>query len=53
MSSNKKVFLIGVCGAGMSALAAMLKEKGHDVYGSDTSFYPPASDFIKRHKIIF
>ena len=50
---QNKVFLIGICGSGMSALAAMFKEQGWDVSGSDTGFYPPSSDLLKRHKIKF
>lgn len=38
-----RIHLIGVCGVGMSALAGMLKEQGHNVSGSDTDMYPPIS----------
>ena len=41
-----KVHLIGICGTAMATLAAMLKEGGHDVGGSDQHVYPPMSDFL-------
>jgi UDP-N-acetylmuramate: L-alanyl-gamma-D-glutamyl-meso-diaminopimelate ligase len=36
---NKSAYLIGICGAGMSALAVLLKEAGYKVTGSDEGFY--------------
>ena len=42
----KKIHLIGVCGTAMGTLAAMLKQKGFAVSGSDSSVYPPMSDFL-------
>ncbi len=44
--SQFRVHLIGVCGTAMGTLAAMLKEKGFDVRGSDQNVYPPMSDFL-------
>ncbi len=41
------IHLMGVCGAGMSALAGMLKEKGYHVTGSDQNVYPPVSLFLE------
>lgn len=35
------VHLIGVSGTGMGALAALFREAGHRVTGSDTAFHPP------------
>jgi len=46
-----KIYLIGICGAGMASLAAMLKKKGHIVSGSDESTYPPMSTFLKEQSI--
>ena len=40
------IHLIGVCGTAMATLAALLKQKGHDVQGSDQDVYPPMSDFL-------
>jgi UDP-N-acetylmuramate: L-alanyl-gamma-D-glutamyl-meso-diaminopimelate ligase len=42
-----KVHLIAACGVGMSALAALLREAGHDVSGSDENAYPPASTILE------
>jgi UDP-N-acetylmuramate: L-alanyl-gamma-D-glutamyl-meso-diaminopimelate ligase len=43
-----RVHLIAACGVGMSALAALLKEAGHEVTGSDEGVYPPASTLLER-----
>jgi UDP-N-acetylmuramate: L-alanyl-gamma-D-glutamyl-meso-diaminopimelate ligase len=42
-----RVHLIAACGVGMSALAALLQQAGHDVTGSDTAAYPPASGLLE------
>ncbi len=42
-----KVHLIAACGVGMSALAALLREAGHGVTGSDEQAYPPASTILR------
>ena len=42
-----KVHLIAACGVGMSALAALLREAGHTVTGSDEQAYPPASSILR------
>ena len=47
----KKIHLIAVCGTAMGALAAMLKELGYEVTGSDAKVYPPMSDFLARKNI--
>jgi UDP-N-acetylmuramate: L-alanyl-gamma-D-glutamyl-meso-diaminopimelate ligase len=46
-----KIHLIGVCGTAMAALAAMLRQKGHDVQGSDQDVYPPMSHFLASEQI--
>ncbi|MGZ3806443.1 MAG: UDP-N-acetylmuramate--L-alanine ligase [Bacteriovorax sp.] len=43
----KKVFFYRVCGTGMGAAACLLKEKGYDVQGGDTNFYPPMSTYLE------
>jgi UDP-N-acetylmuramate: L-alanyl-gamma-D-glutamyl-meso-diaminopimelate ligase len=43
-----KIHLIAACGVGMSALASLLREAGHDVSGSDEQAYPPASTLLER-----
>jgi UDP-N-acetylmuramate: L-alanyl-gamma-D-glutamyl-meso-diaminopimelate ligase len=45
------IHLIAVCGTGMGALAAMLKELGYKVTGSDQHVYPPMSDFLAARGI--
>jgi len=47
----KVVHLIGICGTAMATLAAMLKQKGLDVRGSDQDVYPPMSDFLASEGI--
>jgi UDP-N-acetylmuramate: L-alanyl-gamma-D-glutamyl-meso-diaminopimelate ligase len=44
----KKVFLCGVAGTGMSALAGLFKEAGYAVSGSDSRFYPPVDRLLKE-----
>ena len=46
-----KVHLIGVCGTAMATLAALLKQRGYDVQGSDQGVYPPMSDFLAAEGI--
>jgi UDP-N-acetylmuramate: L-alanyl-gamma-D-glutamyl-meso-diaminopimelate ligase len=45
------VHLIGICGTAMATLAAMLKQKGIAVQGSDQDVYPPMSDFLDAEGI--
>ncbi len=47
----RRIHLIGVCGTGMATLAAMLKDRGYEVSGSDESVYPPMSDFLAQKGI--
>ena len=39
----RSVYLIGICGKGMGALAELLAEAGYAVSGSDEAAYPPMS----------
>jgi len=48
-----KAHFIGICGAGMSAVAKLLKDSGWQISGSDEGFYPPVSDFLEKNKIPF
>ena len=48
---TKRIHLIGICGAAMATLAAMLKSRGYDVRGSDQNVYPPMSDFLAEQQI--
>jgi UDP-N-acetylmuramate: L-alanyl-gamma-D-glutamyl-meso-diaminopimelate ligase len=47
----KNIHLIAVCGTAMGALAAMLKDMGYQVSGSDQKVYPPMSEFLARKHI--
>ena len=46
--SIRNIYLIAICGTGMTALAGMLKESGYDVTGSDKNVYPPMSTFLDK-----
>src|SRR5215470_14580066 len=52
LAPGSHVHLIAVAGVGMAALAAMLKERGYLVTGSDQSVYPPMSDFLAQAGIV-
>jgi UDP-N-acetylmuramate: L-alanyl-gamma-D-glutamyl-meso-diaminopimelate ligase len=47
----KRVHLIGICGTAMGTLAALLKQRGFGVSGSDANVYPPMSDFLAAEGI--
>jgi len=48
LAPNAHVHLIAIAGVGMATLAAMLKERGYRVTGSDQGVYPPMSDFLAQ-----
>jgi len=45
-ASPRDIYLIGICGTGMGALAGLLSEAGFSVRGSDSNVYPPMSTFL-------
>jgi len=51
MNQTKFIYMIAICGTGMSALAGLLKEAGHRVCGSDANIYPPVSTLLKNYGI--
>lgn len=51
LTSIKKVHIIGICGTAMGSLAALLKERGYEVSGSDAMAYPPMSDWLQARSI--
>ena len=51
MTSPQRIHVIGICGTAMATLAALLKQRGYDVQGSDQNVYPPMSDFLAREGI--
>jgi UDP-N-acetylmuramate: L-alanyl-gamma-D-glutamyl-meso-diaminopimelate ligase len=42
------IYIIGICGTGMGAVASLLKQLGFKVSGSDKAFYPPMGDFVRK-----
>ena len=51
LEDKKRIYFLAICGTAMASLAAMLKKKGFDVYGSDQGVYPPMSDFLAEQNI--
>ncbi|MEM1057464.1 MAG: Mur ligase family protein [Bacteroidota bacterium] len=47
----RSVYLIGICGKGMGALAELLHEAGYAVSGSDEAAYPPMSTRLEARGI--
>ena len=47
----RSVYLIGICGKGMGALAELLSEAGYEVRGSDEAAYPPMSTRLEARGI--
>jgi UDP-N-acetylmuramate: L-alanyl-gamma-D-glutamyl-meso-diaminopimelate ligase len=45
------VHFIGICGTGMATIAAMLRDRGFRVSGSDEGVYPPMSEFLESKQI--
>jgi UDP-N-acetylmuramate: L-alanyl-gamma-D-glutamyl-meso-diaminopimelate ligase len=45
------VYLIGICGTGMGALAGLFKQAGFNVRGADDGVYPPMSTHLAEHGI--
>jgi UDP-N-acetylmuramate: L-alanyl-gamma-D-glutamyl-meso-diaminopimelate ligase len=42
---------MGICGSAMGAVAAMLRDQGYQVTGSDEHVYPPMSTFLEEKGI--
>jgi UDP-N-acetylmuramate: L-alanyl-gamma-D-glutamyl-meso-diaminopimelate ligase len=45
------VYLVGICGTGMGALAGLFKQAGYDVRGADDGVYPPMSTHLAEQEI--
>ncbi len=45
-ASIEDVYLIGICGTGMGALAGLFKQAGYEVRGADDGVYPPMSTHL-------
>src|SRR5688572_10227896 len=48
LTVGSHIHIIAVGGVAMATFAAMLKERGYRVTGSDQGVYPPMSDFLAR-----
>ncbi|PHQ79565.1 MAG: UDP-N-acetylmuramate:L-alanyl-gamma-D-glutamyl-meso-diaminopimelate ligase [Coxiella sp. (in: Bacteria)] len=46
-----KIHILGICGTFMGGIAAIARELGHDVSGSDQGVYPPMSDTLRQQGI--
>ncbi len=46
-----KVFFSGIAGTGMSSLAGLFNQAGHQVYGSDIHFYPPVDQILEKMNV--
>ncbi len=51
LDDKKRIYFLAICGTAMASLAAMMKAKGYEVYGSDEGVYPPMSDFLADQQI--
>jgi len=51
LSDQAHIHLIATCGTAMGSLAAMLKERGFRITGSDAQVYPPMSTFLQERGI--
>ena len=49
----KHLHFLGIAGSGMGTVAAMFRELGLQVTGSDQAVYPPMSDFLRDQGIVF
>jgi len=43
----KHIHILGICGTAMAAIAALAREQGYRVSGSDAGIYPPMSDYLR------
>lgn len=46
-----RYYFLGIAGTAMASVAVLLKQKGHEVWGTDSGIYPPMSDFLAEHNI--
>jgi len=45
------IHFVGICGTAMASVAAMCRDLGHTVTGSDENVYPPMSTFLESRGI--
>jgi len=46
-ASDMRIHILGICGTFMGGVAALARELGHEVTGSDVNVYPPMSDQLR------
>lgn len=46
--NKQRIYLMGICGSGVGALAGLLKAQGNEVTGSDANIYPPMSTKLEE-----
>jgi len=51
MKKINNIYILGICGTAMAAIASLAKEAGFSVQGSDQGIYPPMSDFLQQQQI--
>ena len=51
LSPNDHIYFMGIAGTGMASVAALAKEAGYFVTGSDSEIYPPMSTMLEQLKI--
>ncbi len=49
----KHLHFLGIAGSGMGTVAAMFRDLGLQVTGSEQAVYPPMSDFLRDRGIVF
>ena len=47
-TKNLKLHILGICGTFMGGIAALARELGHEVEGSDANVYPPMSTQLEQ-----
>jgi UDP-N-acetylmuramate: L-alanyl-gamma-D-glutamyl-meso-diaminopimelate ligase len=47
-----RIHILGICGTFMGGIAALARELGHEVEGSDANVYPPMSTQLERLGIV-
>jgi UDP-N-acetylmuramate: L-alanyl-gamma-D-glutamyl-meso-diaminopimelate ligase len=47
LAKGSHIHLSGICGTGMGSVAALLKQLGFRISGSDKAFYPPMGGVVK------
>lgn len=50
-NTQQHIHILGICGTAMAAIAALAKEQGFHITGSDSGIYPPMSDYLASLEI--